>query len=109
MLLWISRVAGGVPYTMAVFVLGVALAMLDHATHAANDLAWRMLLRMAAWVHRHATAAVESEGLDNWQGVLNTEALCEALHMMPIVLFPIPIPRSASNVYRSKVQERWWP
>ena len=61
-------------YSVPYYTLHKTMAgLLDHATHAANDLAWRMLLRMAAWVHRHATAAVESEGLDNWQGVLNTE------------------------------------
>ena len=47
--------------------------LLDLYTHAGSDTAYKMLLRMASWVSRHANAAVASGGQELWQTVLNTE------------------------------------
>ena len=61
-------------YSVPYYTLHKMMAgLLDHATHAASDLAWHMILRMAAWVGRHASAAVAQKGMSNWQRVLSTE------------------------------------
>lgn len=51
----------------------VMAGLLDHATHASNGIAWQMVLRMAQWVGRHASAAIEAGGQAQWQRVLATE------------------------------------
>ena len=61
-------------YSVPYYTLHKVMAgLLDHAVQAENALAWSMLLRMAAWVKRHAGATIAARGAAAWQRVLNTE------------------------------------
>ena len=61
-------------YSVPYYTLHKVMAgLLDHATQAGNELAWTMVLKMAAWVKRHAGSAIATRGQDAWQRVLNTE------------------------------------
>ena len=61
-------------YSVPYYTLHKVMAgLLDHATHAGSGVAWSMLLRMASWVHRHASAAYAKGGPAGWQRVLDTE------------------------------------